>query len=542
MRVQQTSNPYPALADMDWNRRSVWPCKWVVYPDLGEPPFVTAYRCLFTLAQATTMRVHVTADERYELYVDGRRVGRGSERGDGDNWFFETYDIALEPGDHVIVARVWSLGEQAPFAQMSVYPGFILSPQEQEHIELIGTGVALWEAKKLHGYEFINPMAAWGTGANIIIHGEKFDWGFERGLGEGWETVKELDAGADPLYSNDYAPMHLLKPAPLPPMLEADRHVGTIHLVSDIPALETHSIPIQSTDNIREEAETWSRLIHGEGSVTIPSHTRRRVLIDLDDYYCAYPEIITAGGANSLIRVNWQESLFNEPDAKTKGNRDEVEGKYFITIWWLKDGIGDTFKPHGGEHRLFETLWWQCGRFVEVVVEAAAEPLTIESFKIRETRYPLEMEADFTANDQRLLDVIPLAVRVLQMCSHETYMDCPYYEQLMYVGDTRLQVLTTYAITHDDRLPRKAIQMFDASRLHSGLTQSRYPTRVRQTTRSFALWWVAMIHDFALWRGDKEFVLDRIVGVRGVFDAFQRFLNADGLLELPPGPNFPFLD
>ena len=37
------------------------------------------------------------------------------------------------------------------------------------------------------------------------------------------------------------------------------------------------------------------------------------------------------------------------------------------------------------------------------------------------------------------------------MCAHETYMDCPYYEQMMYVGDTRLEVLTTYAISRDDR-------------------------------------------------------------------------------------------
>jgi hypothetical protein len=117
-------------------------------------------------------------------------------------------------------------------------------------------------------------------------------------------------------------------------------------------------------------------------------------------------------------------------------------------------------------------------------------------------------------------------------------MDCPYYEQLMYAGDTRLEVLTTYVMTRDDRLPRKALRMFDVSRLPSGLTQSRYPSRVTQIIPPFSLWWVAMVHDYALWREDLDFVRALMPGVRGVLDRFHHFLNADGLVEAPAGWNF----
>jgi hypothetical protein len=137
-------------------------------------------------------------------------------------------------------------------------------------------------------------------------------------------------------------------------------------------------------------------------------------------------------------------------------------------------------------------------------------------------------------------------VRSLQECAHETYMDCPFFEQLMYLGDTRLQVLASFVLSADDRLPRKALQMFDASRLNTqannGLTQSRYPSRVRQWTRPFSLWHVAMLHDFALWRGDEVLVRDLLLGARSVLDSYARFLNRDGLIVLPPGPNFNFTD
>src|SRR5215213_11960269 len=124
------------------------------------------------------------------------------------------------------------------------------------------------------------------------------------------------------------------------------------------------------------------------------------------------------------------------------------------------------------------------------------------------------------------------------MCAHETYMDCPYYEQLMYIGDTRLEALVTYAITRDDRLPRKALQLFDLSRLPSGMTQARYPSRELQVIPPFALWWVAMVHDFALWRDDRAFVRSLLSGVRAVLNGYLDLLNDEGLLVAPPGWNF----
>src|SRR6185369_12974243 len=141
-------------------------------------------------------------------------------------------------------------------------------------------------------------------------------------------------------------------------------------------------------------------------------------------------------------------------------------------------------------------------RYLEILVQTTDEALTLERFVFRETHYPLELESAFEASDPRLARVMPLMLRGLQMCSHETYMDCPYYEQLMYVGDTRLEVLTTYVATRDDRLPRKALRMFDLSRRTDGLTQSRYPSRFTQIIPPFSLWWVAMVHDYALWRDD----------------------------------------
>jgi alpha-L-rhamnosidase len=162
----------------------------------------------------------------------------------------------------------------------------------------------------------------------------------------------------------------------------------------------------------------------------------------------------------------------------------------------------------------------------------------MESLNLTEIRYPLVVESEFHASDPRLERISPILIRSLQLCMHETYFDCPYYEQMMYSGDTRLQVLVTYAITHDDRLPLKTLALFDASRMVNGLTQSRYPSHVRQTIPPFSLWYVGMVHDHALWRGNKEFIRTLMPGLRGVLDVFLSYRNEQGLMKGPVGWNF----
>ncbi len=81
-------------------------------------------------------------------------------------------------------------------------------------------------------------------------------------------------------------------------------------------------------------------------------------------------------------------------------------------------------------------------------------------------------------------------------------MDTPYYEQLQYVGDTRIQALISYAVAGDDRLARQAIEAFDQSRIPDGITHSRYPSSLPQNIPTFSLLWIGMVHDYWMYRPD----------------------------------------
>jgi hypothetical protein len=117
-------------------------------------------------------------------------------------------------------------------------------------------------------------------------------------------------------------------------------------------------------------------------------------------------------------------------------------------------------------------------------------------------------------------------------------MDTPYYEQLQYVGDTRVQALISLYVAGDDRLVRQAIEQFDASRLADGITTSRYPSALTQLIPPFSLIYVAMVHDYAMLRDDRAFVQQRLAGIRGVLDFYARHVDSTGMVGAVPHWNY----
>ena len=200
-RIVLTREPFTEFVP-DWPNRGKWPAHWITAPTphAGQP-VVLAFRLRFTLASPTPLEMHVSADERYELFLDGTSIGRGPERGDLRNWFYETYAGTLAAGPHTLVARVWWLGSDgpAPYAQHTHQPAFLLAAAG------LHTGVAAWECVTLPGYRFLSPEMAWGTGARVAIDGEHFQWGYERGDGPGWQPVRSLGPAASRVILADAA-------------------------------------------------------------------------------------------------------------------------------------------------------------------------------------------------------------------------------------------------------------------------------------------------------------------------------------------------
>ncbi len=535
------SDPFNDQSAGFWSGRGKWPAVWIDHPERpADQPSVTIFRHRWRMDQHATVCLHVSADNRYRLYFDGQPIGRGPERGSPDAWRFETYELEIAPGDHTLTALTWWLHDVAPWAQMSLRSGFLCAASAPWG-ELFNTGSAAWDVMLAGGFSFPpvpGDVMAWhAVGNRLAVDGSAFPWGFEGGDCQGdWQAAVPVGP-AHVAGARDSRRYWSLTPATLPPMLEQERGAGTLRHLDDRVGKREQ---ILGANHLATEADAWQAMLHAGAPVRIPANSMRRAIIDIGDYVCAYPQLVVAGGKGAVVCLEWAEALCLEPDTsiapgtqvavRHKGNRDGVDGRWFV-------GIGDTFRPDGPQ-RAFSTLWWEAGRYLSLSVQTADEPVELIGLRLEETRYPLAMEGTFAASDPQLQAIVPLGLRALQMCSHETYMDCPYYEQLMYVGDTRLEALVTHVLTADARLPWKAVHAFGVSRRISGFTCSAFPSHTVQVIPPFSLWWVNMVHDYWLWRDADGRTATILPAVRDVLEAFHALRGPDGLLAPPPEWNF----
>ena len=127
---------------------------WISHPEAPGDAFgVFHFRRTFELAAVPTrFVVHVSADNRYRLFVNGEQVSSGPQRSDLMHWRYETVDLAphLKAGPNVLAALVWNWGAERPVAQFSRQTAFLLqgdSPSEA----VVNTG-SEWKVLRNDGY------------------------------------------------------------------------------------------------------------------------------------------------------------------------------------------------------------------------------------------------------------------------------------------------------------------------------------------------------------------------------------------------------
>jgi alpha-L-rhamnosidase len=505
----------------------VWIASWITHPTapLREPLVLHFRRALSLDAKPAHYLVHVSADNRFILFVNGHRVGDGPARGDLTHWRYETFDLAgdLNAGKNIVTATVWNYGIYAPTAQITDRTAFLV--QGDTALEAAIDTPKDWMVEVEPG-QYPLPRRPEGfdaymaSGPGDELDAAKYDWSWNGPAASGGAWVP----AASPMRENISS--------------SAARAALAGHTVDNYWQLVPDELPHMAytpTDagKVVRTDETGAKAFPS-APAEIPANRHVHILLDRKTLTTAYPQLTFSGGEGSHIRLTYAEALYD--DKQQKGDRDEVGTRH-------AEGFHDSILPDGKPHRTFEPLWWRTWRYLDLDIQTASSPLTLESLTANFTAYPFEEQASFVGKhnneaDAELAKIWEISWRTARLDAHETYMDTPYYEQLQYIGDTRIQALISYVVAGDDRLAKQALAAFDESRMPNGLTQSRYPTSQPQIIPPFSLLWIGMLHDYWMYRPDAAPVEEHLPGTRTVLDWFARYQQPDGLLRRLPWWSF----
>jgi alpha-L-rhamnosidase len=492
-----------------------WNAHWISLSyDPREDLGVFGFRKRVELVSARgSAKVRVSADQRYKLYVNGQFVGFGPQRGDELHWFYETYDLApfLKAGPNWVAALVWNFGRWAPMAQHTARAGFVLEglPGQEGGAEAAALSTnESWQVARLSNWSFdmmhsedMNFYIDIGPGEIVDFRGAPWGWRTgedEKGLAD-WRKPNLVCRAEERGTMGGMTPWALI-PRSLPPMLYDER--------PQPPVVRRGFLGDSDAPGTPDKSDLAEEMLLEVG---------RKYLFDYGELMTAYPRLTLSGPPGTVVVLSFAEGMWQ--DKGGKGNRNEVAGKKM-------SGYQDKIVLDG-QKRTIEPLWWRTYRYLMVEcfppnagpTKTESTPAILHRLSAIETGYPLPEESSFEADDPWAKSIWDVSMRTARRCAGETYFDCPYYEQLQYVGDTRIQALIGYYLGRDRALQRNAIETLGWSLMDNGLTQSRYPSRQPQIIPPFSLWWVMMLWDQLLYddpAARPDFVsfqtLNRILG------------------------------
>lgn len=501
-----------------------------IAPDAKENRFFF-YRLAVRLDEPASLQLSISANTRYRVWINGEPIGSGPLKGDRWRHYYETMDVSssLRTGVNVFAVQVWSLNtylvndptkSDQPLYSMTSLPigprlavsGTCLNEYGKPLADL-ATGTADWRVMVDDAVTF------YSDDTFTIFMGAIAERVIADHIPEGWKHLDEpggtwfaAEKGDPCLGKDDFYPYYIVPQLPL-----VQR---PIPLLYELKRDFLREMPIRKDDL---QPISFSSAASADEWVEIPPHSRVVVELDAGELTTGYLSYPLEKGEGARIVYRYAERYFQRGNEKANSVRDDAENGVII-------GMEDIYCP-SGRSETYEPFWLRTFRFIRIEVQTENQPLRIRRPWYRESAYPLEPKSSVTSPVPWVEPLWNISLRTLQFCMHETYEDCPYYEQMQFVMDTRLQALFTYSVGGDTGLVRKALEDFHSSLLPEGITQNRFPSAMVQIIPSFSLHYIYMLHDYYWQTGDADLIKRYRPTVDAILDWFDRKIGDSGLVE-----------
>jgi hypothetical protein len=491
------------------------------------------------------LKIQISADTRYKLWINSQLVHTGPVKGDAQEWFFDELDIQsfLRKGENKIAVRVLRLfpgsHHGVAFVRMPVGGLHIvtLSQDDEKPSVTLDTNES-WESSIdfavrlpcdlkdddfLHVYEDIDNGK---TATRHWIPAQPHKFMASYGLGPFWNLTPRS------------IPFH---------RTEAIKPQKLHNIASTMPADEWEALLLDMSTQVR--------------SLTLPRGTKHHIELEVASHTTAFLKFTFARPqkAGSTLRVTYAECYEDEPVVtpyiRRKGDRtDSTKGLYGPHDTYAFGGQGAPLLQHEldeVEKEIYSPFHFRTFRILSIdILVAAGADLTFYGLQILQTNYDLDVQDSFDVGDNQeqnaaIQSLRTTSLRTLRNCMHDTYEDCPFYEQLQYAMDTRSSALFTYCVSGDDRLARQAIrQLCNSFQPRLGLTASRAPSHQLQIIPHFSLYWVCMVFDHFKYFGDAAFTTSFLSVIDAVLRSFEERIDTkNGLIRaFNSGDKWEFVD
>jgi hypothetical protein len=511
-----------------------------------------------SLPAAATLALFV--DGRYQLYVNGIRVGRGPARSDPHHPRVDQYEVGalLRIGENVVGVLVHVYGTDTAWYE-TVKGGW--QPVFGDGalwcvVRFAGEGApadlgsdAAWRTLECRAWERDTPRVNFGLGF-VEVHDARLmpaGWaapGFDDGA---WDGVRILSVGGGP----PDAPFGGQRVTPFPTLLRreiphlVETPLAPERVVYAFGVAPRPDLPLQRRIYEEPRLPLPGDLIQNPDALLRPDERATLVrtgpdrdvalLLDFGRIHSGHPFVELEARGGEVVELAAAECAIGE----WSGASDNA-----LRL--------DPLRAHGSHlfryvarpgFQRFERFEWTAVRWLQLTVREAPAGLAIRHVGSLYTRYPAESRGRFECSDPRLGTLWEVGRYTLQQCMHDGWEDCPSREQRQWLGDATVEFLVAQAAFGPsvNALNRQFLQHAAESQRPDGLTQMFAPGDHRTNAILIPDWtlqWILNAEQHWLYSGDLETIGEIFPAIERALAWFERQRGPNGLLADLPHWNF----
>ncbi|WP_158289318.1 alpha-L-rhamnosidase C-terminal domain-containing protein [Paenibacillus flagellatus] len=144
-------------------------------------------------------------------------------------------------------------------------------------------------------------------------------------------------------------------------------------------------------------------------------------------------------------------------------------------------------------------------RYWMLQASALGGDLKIRFVRCIQRTYPSPPIGRFRCADESLNRIFEMCRRTAQLCSDDTFVDCPTYEQAFWVGDAYVMAAVQNTLAGAEPLVRRSLRLAGSSMRRSPVVESHVPSGWPNVLSTWSLLWAIACEEHYRHTGDRSF-------------------------------------
>ena len=171
-------------------------------------------------------------------------------------------------------------------------------------------------------------------------------------------------------------------------------------------------------------------------------------------------------------------------------------------------------------------------RYMVLTVRKAKAPVKLHEVYVNQSTYPVTNAGAFQCSDPLLNDIWDISRHTTRLCMEDTFVDCPSYEQVFWVGDSRNEALVNYYVFGSLDIVKRCLNLVPGSKDMSPLYIDQVPSGWSSVIPNWTFFWAIACLEYVEHTNDTGFAAEIWPAVKFTLEHYLQKRNADGLLDM----------